>query len=245
MNLSDRFIRRPVMTSLLMLAVLLFGGFAYRLLPVNDLPSVDFPTIQVRASLPGASPETMASAVATPLERQLSTIAGLEALSSTNGQGSTMITLQFTLERDIDAAAQDVQSAISQAARQLPRDMPSPPSMRKVNPADSPVLYLALSSPSMALSEINEYADTVISPRISMISRRGAGDGVRLAEIRGAHRTRSRAADRSPHRPRRGVGGALASGNVNLPTGGLQGENQAFTTPGQRAALRMPPPSAP
>ena len=170
MNPSELFIRRPVMTSLVMLAVMLFGLFAYRYLPVNDLPSIDFPTIQVRAGLPGASPETMASSVATPLERQLSTIAGVETLSSTNGQGSTIITLQFSLERDIDAAAQDVQSAVSQAARQLPRELPSPPSIRKVNPADSPILFLALASSTLSMAAINEFADTVIAPRISMIS---------------------------------------------------------------------------
>jgi len=152
------------MTSLVMLAVMIFGVFAYRVLPVNDLPTIDFPTIQVRASLPGASPETMASAVATPLERQFSTISGLASMSSTNGQGSSTITLQFVLERDIDAAAQDVQAAISQAARQLPQDMPSPPSLRKVNPADQAVIYLTLSSPTLPLSTVNEYADTIISP---------------------------------------------------------------------------------
>jgi HAE1 family hydrophobic/amphiphilic exporter-1 len=216
------------MTSLVMLAVMIFGVFAYRLLAVNDLPTVDFPTIQVRASLPGASPETMASAVATPLERQLSTIAGVDTMSSTNGQGSTIITLQFTLERDIDAAAQDVQSAISQAARQLPREMPSPPSIQKVNPADSPILYLALSSPTLPLSQVNEFADTVISPRISMIS------GVAQVMVYGSQKYAVRI-DLDPHLlVSRGIGlnevaEALVSSNVNLPTGGLQGRSQAFT----------------
>ncbi|HBU05301.1 MAG TPA: acriflavine resistance protein B, partial [Nitrospiraceae bacterium] len=167
MNISDLFIKRPIMTSLVMLAVMLFGVFAYRLLPVNDLPNIDFPTIQVRSNLPGASPETMASAVATPLERQFSTISGLDSMTSTNGQGISIITLKFALERDIDAAAQDVQAAISMAARQLPQDMPSPPSYRKVNPADQPVLYLALSSPTLPLSDVNEFADTIIAPRVS------------------------------------------------------------------------------
>ena len=133
-NISELFIRRPVMTTLVMLAILLFGIIGYRLLPVSDLPNVDFPTIQVSASLPGASPETMASAVATPLERQFSTIAGLDSMTSTSGLGNTQITLQFTLSRDIDAAAQDVQAAISKAASQLPQDMPTPPSYQKVNP---------------------------------------------------------------------------------------------------------------
>ena len=228
MNISDLFIRRPVMTSLVMLAVMIFGLFAYRLLPVNDLPNIDFPTIQVRASLPGASPETMASAVATPLERQLSTIAGVESLSSTNGQGSTIITLQFTLERDIDAAAQDVQTAISQAARQLPREMPSPPSIRKVNPAAASILYLAMTSSTLPLSEVNEFADTVIAPRISMVN------GVAQVNVYGSQKYAVRVG-LDPHQlASRRIGldeveQALGSGNVNLPTGGLQGKNQAFT----------------
>ena len=144
MNLSAIFIRRPVMTTLVMLAILVFGIMGYRLLPVSDLPNVDFPTIQVMARLPGASPETMASAVATPLERQFTTIAGLDSMTSSSILGLTQITLQFTLDRNIDAAAQDVQAAITAASRQLPPDMPAPPVYFKVNPADQPVLYLAL-----------------------------------------------------------------------------------------------------
>ena len=136
MNIASIFIKRPVMTTLVMLAILLFGIMAYRRLPVSDLPNVDFPTIQVSASLPGASPETMASAVATPLERQFSTIAGLDSMTSASYLGSTAITLQFNLSRNIDAAAQDVASAIAAAARQLPPNMPAPPSYNKVNPAD-------------------------------------------------------------------------------------------------------------
>ena len=228
MNLSALFIHRPVMTSLVMLAIMIFGLFAYRNLPVNDLPNVDFPTIQVRASLPGASPETMASAVATPLERQLSTIAGVESLSSTNGQGSTIITLQFTLERDIDAAAQDVQTAISQAARQLPREMPSPPSIRKVNPADSSILYLAMTSSTLPLSEVNEFADTVIAPRISMVN------GVAQVNVYGSQKYAVRVGLDPQQLKRRGIGldeveAALGRWNVNLPTGGLQGKTQSFT----------------
>jgi HAE1 family hydrophobic/amphiphilic exporter-1 len=146
MNLSELCIRRPVMTTLLMAALLIFGVIGYRALPVSELPNVDFPTISVTASLPGASPETMAAAVATPLEGQFSTIAGLDSMTSTSAQGSTAITLQFSLERNIDAAAQDVQSAISAALRRLPPNMPSPPSFRKVNPADSPIFYIAMSS---------------------------------------------------------------------------------------------------
>lgn len=158
------------MTTLIMMAILLFGIIGYRLLPVSDLPNVDFPTILVSASLPGAGPETMASAVATPLERQFSTIAGVDSMTSTNAQGITQITLQFNLSRNIDAAAQDVQAMIAKAARQLPKNMPSPPSYQKVNPADQPILYLALSSPTLPLSTVNEYADTFIAQRISMIS---------------------------------------------------------------------------
>src|SRR5512140_922114 len=158
MNIAALFIRRPVMTTLVMLAILLFGAMAYRQLPVSDLPNVDFPTIQVGASLPGASPETMASSVATPLEKQFSTIAGVTSISSSNSQGSTSITLQFDLTRSIDAAAQDVQSMIARAQRSLPPGMPSPPSYQKVNPADSPVLFLTMSSSTLPLSQLDRYA---------------------------------------------------------------------------------------
>jgi len=216
------------MTSLVMLAVMIFGVFAYQILPVNDLPNIDFPTIQVNANLPGASPETMASAVATPLERQFSTIAGLDSMTSTNGQGVSVITLKFTLERDIDAAAQDVQAAISKAARQLPHDMPSPPSYQKVNPADQPILYLALSSPTMPLSKVNEYADTIISPRISMIK------GVAQVLVYGSQKYAVRVQLDPMGLANRKIGldevsAALERWNVNLPTGGLQGDKQAFT----------------
>ena len=228
MNMSALFIRRPVMTSLVMLAIMIFGTFAYQLLAVNDLPTIDFPTIQVRASLPGASPETMASAVATPLERQLSTIAGIDSLSSTNGEGSTIITIQFALDRDIDAAAQDVQTAISQAASRLPREMPSPPSIRKVNPADSSIFYLAMTSSTLPLSDVNEFADTVIAPRISMVS------GVAQVNVYGSQKY----AVRVGLYPRKlaslkigldEVEQVLGEWNVNLPTGGLQGESQSYT----------------
>jgi len=228
MNISELFIKRPIMTSLVMLAVMIFGIFAYRILPVNDLPSIDFPTIQVTSNLPGASPETMASAVATPLERQFSTIAGVDSMTSTNGQGVSVITLQFSLERNIDAAAQDVQAAISKAARQLPQDMPNPPSYQKVNPADSPVIYLSLSSPTMPLSQVNEYADTIISPRISMIK------GVAQVLVYGSQKYAVRVQIDPMALAYRKIGidevaAALARWNVNLPTGGLQGERQAFT----------------
>src|SRR2546426_12109468 len=140
MNLAEIFIRRPIMTTLVTSSILIFGLMAYRYLPVNDLPNVDYPTIQVGASLPGANPETMASAVATPLERQFSTIAGLDSMSSVNTQGFTAITLQFNLNRSIDAAAQDVQAAIAGAAGQLPTGMPRPPSYFKGNPPRHPLL---------------------------------------------------------------------------------------------------------
>src|SRR5487761_728521 len=155
MQIAENFIKRPVMTSLTMLAILLFGVIAYRGLAVSDLP-----TLTVSASLAGASPETMASAVATPLEKQFTTIAGLDSMTSTSSLASTSITLQFDLSRNIDAAAQDVQTAITAAANQLPPNMPTPPTFRKVNPADSPILFLAVTSPTLPLSEVDEYAET-------------------------------------------------------------------------------------
>jgi len=210
------------------MAVMIFGVFAYRILPVNDLPNIDFPSIQVNANLPGASPETMASAVATPLERQFSTIAGLDSMTSTNGQGISIITLKFTLERNIDAAAQDVQASISKAAKQLPQDMPNPPSYQKVNPADQPVLYLALSSQTLPLSQVNEYADTIISPRISMIN------GVAQVLVYGSQKYAVRVQLDPLALAARKIGvdevlTALTRSNVNLPTGDLQGNRQAFT----------------
>jgi hydrophobic/amphiphilic exporter-1 (mainly G- bacteria), HAE1 family len=227
-NVSELFIRRPVMTTLVMLAILLFGVIAYRVLPVSDLPNVDFPTLLVNANLPGASPETMASAVATPLERQFSTIAGLDSMNSTNGLGVTLITLQFSLDRDIDAAAQDVQAAITKAAKQLPQDMPTPPSYQKVNPADQPVLYLSLSSPTLPLSTVNEYAHVFIAPRISMIS------GVAQVQLLGSQKYAVRAQLDPQALASRGIGidevaSAVAKGNVNLPTGILQGDHRAYT----------------
>jgi HAE1 family hydrophobic/amphiphilic exporter-1 len=201
---------------------------SYRLLPVNDLPNVDFPTIQVNANLPGANPDTMAAAVATPLENQLSTIAGVDSMTSTNGVGTTRITLQFNLDRDIDAAAQDVQAAISLAIRSLPRNMPMPPSFRKVNPADQPVLYLALSSPTLPLSAVDEYAQTLIAQRISTIS------GVAQVNVQGSQKYAVRAQlDPKALASRRigidEVATAIDETNVNLPTGVLDGTKQAFT----------------
>ena len=182
MNVAEIFIRRPVMTTLVMLGILLFGIMGYRLLPVSDLPNVDFPTILVSASLPGATPDTMASAVATPLEKQFSTIAGVDSMTSSSTQGSTQITLQFNLSRNLDAAAQDVQSMIAKAARDLPQNMPSPPSYQKVNPADQPILYLSLNSPTLRLSDVDEYAETLMAQRISMVS------GVAQVQVYGAQK---------------------------------------------------------
>ena len=182
MNIAELFIKRPIMTTLVMVAILLFGVAGYRLLPVSDLPNVDFPTISVSASLPGASPETMATAVATPLEKQFSTIAGIDSMTSTNSLGSTNITLQFTLDRNIDAAAQDVQAMIAKSARDLPQNMPAPPSYQKVNPADQPILYLALRSSTMRLSDVDEYAETMMAQRISMIN------GVAQVNVYGAQK---------------------------------------------------------
>jgi len=170
MNVAEPFIRRPVATTLIVVSILIFGVMGYRLLPVSDLPLVDFPTIQVNANLPGASPETMAASVATPLEKQFSTIAGVTSISSSNTQGNTSITLQFDLSRSIDAAAQDVQSMIARAQRQLPPGMPSPPSYQKVNPADSPVLFLTLSSPTLPLSQLDRYAQNLLAQRLSMVT---------------------------------------------------------------------------
>ncbi len=216
------------MTTLVSMAFLLFGVLAYRQLPVSDLPNVDFPTILVTASLPGANPETMASAVATPLERQFTTIAGLDSMSSTNSLGLTNITLQFTLERNIDAAAQDVQTSIAQTLGQLPQDMPSPPSYRKVNPADQPILYMAMVSPTLPLSTVDEYAETFVAQRISMVS------GVAQVNVLGAQKYAVRMQADPQALASRGIGidevaSAIRSGNVNLPTGALWGANQAFT----------------
>ena len=222
------------MTTLLMVAFLAFGLIAYRFLPVSELPNVDFPTISVSASLPGASPETMAAAVATPLEAQFSTIAGVDNMTSTSAQGSTSITLQFSLERNIDAAAQDVQSAIAAAQRKLPADMPAPPSFRKVNPADSPIFYLAMHSPSLPMQTVNEYAETQLAQRISTIP------GVAQVLIYGAQKYAVRIQADPSQLAARGIGidelqAAIKQANVNQPTGSLDGPKQtlAIKTDGQ------------
>jgi len=226
MNLSEPFIRRPVMTLLVMVGLLTFGVLAYRELPVAQLPNVDFPTLQVRAELPGASPETMATAVATPLEKQFSTIAGLEQMTSSSTQGTTQVTLQFELDRDIDAAAQDVQTAISLARRQLPPDMTVPPSYRKVNPADQPIYYLALTSDTLPLYRVNDYAETLMAQRISMVS------GVAQVLVYGsqAYAVRVQVDPKAMAARRIGIDEverALTQNNPNLPTGTLQGPDRS------------------
>src|SRR5438105_2537082 len=237
MNIASIFIKRPVMTTLVMLAILLFGIMAYRQLPVSDLPNVDFPTIQVNASLPGASPETMAAAVATPLERQFSTIAGLDTMTSASFLGSTSITLQFNLSRNIDAAAQDVQSAIAAAARQLPPNMPSPPSYNKVNPADQPVFFLALTSDTMPLYDLDEYGETVMAQRISTVP------GVALVFVYGAQKYAVRIQIDPRQLATRGIGidevaNAIKNSNVNLPTGVMNGPHTAYTVQSNGQLLR-------
>lgn len=222
------FIERPVATTLIMLAILVAGVLGYRLLPVSDLPTVDFPTISVRASLPGASPETMASAVAAPLEKQFSTIAGIDNMTSTSSLGSTQITIQFSLDRDIDACAQDVQSAISAIARQLPSAMPTPPSYQKVNPADQPIIFIALKTPTLPLSQLTEYAETLLARQISMIN------GVALVNVYGSQKYAVRIQIDPKELVSRGIGfdqivNAVSENNVNLPTGTLWGRNKSYT----------------
>ncbi|MBS1147140.1 MAG: acriflavin resistance protein, partial [Proteobacteria bacterium] len=215
MNLSRLFIERPVATLMLVLAMALFGALAYMQLPVNDLPQVDFPTLRVSASLPGANPETMANTVATPLERQLATVAG------------TNITLQFELERDIDAAAQDVQTAIAQAARNLPAGM-DPPQLRKINPADSPILYLALSAERLPLTELDALADSRIAQRLSSLS------GVAQVQVFGSQKFALRLYLDPTKLQQRGltfadVIEAVQAANANLPSGTLDGATRAYT----------------
>ncbi len=216
------------MTTLVMAAILIFGGMAYRLLPVSDLPNVDFPTLQISANLPGASPETMAASVATPLEREFSTIAGLDSMTSTSFLGATQITLQFTLSRNIDAAAQDVQAAIARANSKLPPDMPAPPSYQKVNPADQPVLFLALTSPSLPLYTLNEYAETTIAQRISTVA------GVAQVLVYGSQKYAVRVQLDPDSLAARRIGidevvTSIQSANVNLPVGTFDGRHQSFT----------------
>ncbi|MBD5607236.1 MAG: efflux RND transporter permease subunit, partial [Desulfovibrio sp.] len=225
-NIAAIFIRRPVATVLLMAGMLFFGVAGYLDLPVNQLPNVDFPTISVLADLSGADPETMAASVATPLEKEFFTIAGIDSISSINSTGRTRINIQFDLDRDIDAAALDVQSAIGLAQRRLPTSMTTPPSFRKVNPADWPIMYLRVYSPTLPLWELNEYADTLIGQRLSMIS------GVAQVVVYGQKKYAVRVQLDPDALATRGLGidevaDAVAAANSMLPTGSLEGPRQA------------------
>jgi HAE1 family hydrophobic/amphiphilic exporter-1 len=227
-NLSEVFIRRPIATSLLMFAIALFGGIAYRTLAVSDLPDVDFPTILVTAALPGANPETMASAVATPLERQFSTIAGLDSMTSANGMGTSQITLQFNLSRALDGAALDVQAAMTQAAPLLPAGMPTPPTFRKVNPADQPIIFFSLESETVPLWVLDEYAETTIAQRISTVPE------VAQVQVQGAQKYAVRVHLDPRKLTAKQIGmneveAALQSWNVNIPTGTMYGPDRTLT----------------
>ncbi len=237
MNLTELFIRRPVMTALLMIAILIFGTVAYRSLPVNDLPVIDFPIIMVQASLPGASPETMASSVAAPLERQFSTISGLDNMTSSSQRGFSFLMLQFALERDIDSAAADVTNGIAAVSRRLPPGMPNPPSMNKLNPADRPILHLSLNSVTLSPSAVDEYAETLIAPQVSTINGvsqvatfggggGGGGGGVSRYAVR-VQLDPNKLVNRQISLD--DVSTAVDQHNANLPTGTLWGSHQAFT----------------
>src|SRR5580693_1984549 len=228
MSLSTFFIERPIFTTLTAFGILLFGIVGYRALPVAALPSVDYPTIQVSASLPGANPDTMASAVATPLEREFSTIAGIDSMNSSSSLGNTSITIQFTLDRDIDAASQDVQSAISKAGGLLPPNMPRPPSYNKVNPADQPIFFLGISSETLPVYTVDEYAETVMAQQISTVS------GVSQVQVFGGQKYAVRIQLDPDALASRGIGvdevqAAIGQNNSNIPTGKLYGNKQAFT----------------
>ncbi len=239
MSVSGLFIRRPVMTTIVMGGILFFGAMSYRLLPVSDLPTVDFPTISVSAALPGANPDTMASSVATPLEKEFSTIAGIDSMTSSSLLGNTNIVLQFNLNRNIDAAAQDVQAAIARANRQLPQNMPYPPTYQKVNPADTPVLFIALTSKTLPLYDLDEYGETMIAQRISTVS------GVAQVLVYGAQKYAVRVQLDPRALATRGLGidevsAAVQSANVNLPTGILWGPDRAYTIQANGQLLRAP-----
>jgi HAE1 family hydrophobic/amphiphilic exporter-1 len=228
MNISWLFIRRPVTTTLVMVGIVIFGILGYRELPVSDLPTVDFPTITVSATLPGASAETMAASVATPLEKNFSTISGLDSMSSTSTLGRTQITLQFNLSRNIDAAAQDVQSMIARSARDLPNNMPSPPSYRKVNPANNSILLMALTSDSLPLSAVDEFAQSILAQRISMVN------GVAQVDVFGSQKYAVRVQLDPNQLAVRQIGIddvvlAIQRGNVDLPVGTLDAPSRAYT----------------
>jgi hydrophobic/amphiphilic exporter-1 (mainly G- bacteria), HAE1 family len=228
MNLSELFVRRPIMTTLVMAAILIFGWMSYGLLPISDLPNVDYPTIQVSASRPGASPETMAASVARPLEKQFSSIAGLDSLNSTSTLGQTQITLQFDLSRSIDDAALDVESAISSASGQIPNDLPNPPTYSKVNPADQPILYLYLTSPTLPLSQVDNFGQTYLAQKLSTMN------GVAQVQVYGSQKYAARIQLNPEALASRQLGidqvqTAIQQGNVNLPTGSLSGDRKNFT----------------
>ncbi len=232
MSIPSLFVRRPVMTVLVMMGILVFGAISYSMLPVSSLPNVDFPTIEVTANLPGASPETMASAVATPLEKQFSAIPAIDSMTSISATGVSRITLQFALDRNIDAAAQDVQSAISLAQKQLPPTMATPPSFRKVNPAAASIFYLTLTSDTMPLSQVDEYAETLMAQRISMVS------GVAQVSVFGAQPYAVRIQLDPRALASRGIGidqvaAAIDEHNSNLPTGTLYSHDRAYTVSAQ------------
>jgi hydrophobic/amphiphilic exporter-1 (mainly G- bacteria), HAE1 family len=228
MNLSELFIRRPIMTTLVMAGILIFGLMSYGNLAISDLPNVDYPTIQVSAGRPGASPETMAASVARPLEKQFSTIAGLDSLNSTSTLGKSQLTLQFNLSRNIDDAALDVEAAISAVAGQIPNDLPNPPSYSKVNPADQPILYLYLRSDTLPLSQVDRYAETYLAQKLSTVN------GVAQVQIYGSQKYAARIQLDPQQLASRQIGieqvqTAVQQGNVNLPTGNLSGSHKNFT----------------
>jgi hydrophobe/amphiphile efflux-1 (HAE1) family protein len=228
MRFTDLFIRRAITTTLVMAGILVFGLLSYFTLPVSNLPAVEYPTIQVSAALPGANPDIMAASVATPLEAQFATIAGLNSMSSSSSLGSTSITLQFDLSRNIDAAAQDVQAAISRAGGDLPANMPNPPSYSKVNPAESPILFIALSSDTMSPYALDEYAETMMSRRISMVN------GVARVQVYGSQKYAVRVQANPAKLDARQIDleqvrTALAQGSVDLPAGSLNGASKAYT----------------
>src|SRR5215831_9316772 len=225
MSISEPFIRRPIGTSLLMLGVLVFGIGAYGLLPVAPLPNVDFPTITVTASYPGASPQTMASAIATPLETQFTSISGLSQMTSLSGMGTMTITLQFDLARNIDAAAGDVLTAINAASGVLPKDLPTPPTYRKVNPADFPIMIYAVHSDAVPEYRLDDYANTVLAQRLSTVP--GVGQVSIFGQKPYAARVQVNPAALAAH----GIGledvrNALAGATVNLPKGGIEGPRE-------------------
>src|SRR5215470_4212716 len=228
MNISETCIRRPVLTTLMTASLIVFGVFAYRLLPVAALPAVDFPTIQITAQFPGASPETMAASVASPIERQLSTIAGISSMSSSSSLGNTQITIQFDLGRNIDGAALDVQTALAVAQRKLPIEMTTPPSFRKVNPGDFPVLYVSMRSDTMPLSTVDEYAETVLAPTLSQLP------GVAQVLVYGAQKFAVRvqvdpAAAAARNIPLDDIREVVAKANSSTPVGVIQGQREAMT----------------